>query len=119
VYEQRVEPPQILCLAKYAQSSGLRISLAPHDLRRTYAHLAFAGNAPLEQIQFSLGHASIVTTERYLGTRQNLRRGPCDYIQLLPVAPVASCLGLCRPLAWSNLRQPAENKAHSNSMTSL
>jgi site-specific recombinase XerD len=77
----------------HAQSSGLKISLAPHDLRRTYAHLAFAGNAPLEQIQFSLGHASIVTTERYLGTRQNLRRGPCDYIQLLPVAPVASCLG--------------------------
>jgi hypothetical protein len=35
----------------------------------------------------SLGHASIVTTERYLGTRQNLRRGPGDYIQLLQFAP--------------------------------
>jgi site-specific recombinase XerD len=72
---------------EHAQNSLLKTSLSPHDLRRTYAHLAFAGNAPLEQIQFSLGHASIVTTERYLGTRQNLRRGPGDYIQLLQFAP--------------------------------
>jgi integrase len=72
---------------EHAQNSGVKTSLSPHDLRRTYAHLAFAGNVPLEQIQFSLGHASIVTTERYLGTRQNLRRGPGDYIQLLQFAP--------------------------------
>jgi integrase len=44
-----------------------RLSVAPHDLRRTFAKLAHRGGAPLEQIQFTLGHASIQTTERYLG----------------------------------------------------
>jgi integrase/recombinase XerD len=30
--------------------------------------------AELEQIQFLLGHASVQTTERYLGTKQDLVR---------------------------------------------
>jgi hypothetical protein len=34
--------------------------------------LAHRGRAAIEQIQLSLGHASIVTTERYLGVRQDL-----------------------------------------------
>jgi integrase len=56
----------------------LGFAIAPHDLRRTFARLAHNGKAPLEQIQLSLGHDSIVTTERYLGTRQNLQDAPCD-----------------------------------------
>jgi hypothetical protein len=36
----------------------------------------------LEQIQISLGHASIVTTERYLGVRQDLQDAPCDHLGL-------------------------------------
>ena len=64
----------------YAAAVG--ISVAPHDLRRSYAHLAYSGHAPLEQIQFSLGHASVVTTELYLGARQNLRDAPCDHLGL-------------------------------------
>jgi integrase len=54
---------------------GARIGqpeLAPHDLRRTCAKLCRMSGGELEQIQFLLGHASILTTERYLGTRQNL-----------------------------------------------
>jgi hypothetical protein len=27
-----------------------------------------------------LGHASIVTTERYLGVRQDLQDAPCDHL---------------------------------------
>ena len=53
-----------------------------HDLRRTFAKLAFKGGAKLDQIQLSLGHASIQTTERYLGVQQDLTDAPCDYLHL-------------------------------------
>lgn len=57
-------------------------NLAPHDLRRTFAKLAHNGRAALEQIQLSLGHSSIQTTERYLGVRQDLTDAPCDHLGL-------------------------------------
>jgi site-specific recombinase XerD len=57
-------------------------NLAPHDLRRTFAKLAHKGKAALEQIQLSLGHASVTTTERYLGVRQDLADAPCDHLGL-------------------------------------
>jgi len=63
-----------------ADTSELR--LAPHDLRRTFAKLALKGKARLEQIQLSLGHASIKTTERYLGVEQDLTDAPCDRLGL-------------------------------------
>ena len=56
--------------------------VAPHDLRRTFAKLAHKGRAALEQIQLSLGHASIRTTERYLGVEQDLTDAPCDRLGL-------------------------------------
>jgi site-specific recombinase XerD len=46
--------------------------IAPHDLRRTCAKLCHSNGGELEQIQFLLGHASVQTTERYLGCKQNL-----------------------------------------------
>jgi len=46
--------------------------IAPHDLRRTCAKLCHDSGGELEQIQFLLGHASVQTTERYLGCKQNL-----------------------------------------------
>jgi integrase len=64
---------------------GARIGvakLAPHDLRRTFAKLAHKGRAALEQIQISLGHSSIQTTERYLGVRQDFQDAPCDHLGL-------------------------------------
>src|SRR5262249_21895626 len=65
-----------LIVKGYAAQIG--VELAPHDLRRTFAKLAHCGRSPLEQIQLSLGHESIVTTERYLGVRQSLTDAPCD-----------------------------------------
>ena len=47
--------------------------LAPHDLRRSCAKLCHISGGELEQIQFLLGHASVLTTERYLGCKQNLK----------------------------------------------
>lgn len=65
----------------YAEQCGLG-ELAAHDLRRTFAKLAHKGGAGLDQIQLSLGHASIKTTERYLGVAQDLTDAPCDRLGL-------------------------------------
>jgi site-specific recombinase XerD len=63
-----------------AYGRELGATIAPHDVRRTFAKLAHKGRAPLEQIQISLGHASIQTTERYLGVTQDLTDAPCDHL---------------------------------------
>jgi len=68
-------------VAEYAERLGFG-KLAPHDLRRTCAKLAHKGGAALGQIQLSLGHASIQTTERYLGVEQDLTDAPCDHLGL-------------------------------------
>ncbi len=60
----------------------LGLTIAPHDCRRTFAKLALRGGARLEQIQLSLGHASIQTTERYLGVELDLQDAPCDHLGL-------------------------------------
>jgi site-specific recombinase XerD len=66
----------------YGERLGIR--LAPHDCRRSFAKLAHKGRAALEQIQLSLGHESIVTTEGYLGVRQDLLDAPCDHLGIHP-----------------------------------
>jgi integrase len=64
------------------RSKDIGLSISPHDLRRTFAKLAYKGNSPIDQIQLSLGHSSIMTTERYLGVKQNLHDAPCDRISI-------------------------------------
>ncbi len=56
--------------------------IAPHDLRRTCAKLCHDRGGELEQIQFLLGHASVQTTERYLGCKQNLGHPVNDLFDL-------------------------------------
>ena len=68
-------------LQHYAEVVGVP-HLAPYDLRRTCAKLCRAAGGELEQIQLLLGHASVQTTERYLGTKQDLVRAPNDVIKL-------------------------------------
>jgi site-specific recombinase XerD len=68
-------------LQRYAEAAGVK-GIAPHDLRRTCAKLCRAAGGELEQIQLLLGHASIQTTERYLGTKQDLLHAPNDGIKL-------------------------------------
>jgi integrase len=56
--------------------------LAPHDLRRSCARLCHSAGGELEQIQFLLGHASVQTTERYIGCKQKLREAVNDRFQI-------------------------------------
>jgi integrase len=64
---------------RYAKATDLG-QLAPHDLRRTCAKLCRKAGGELEQIQLLVGHASIQTTERYLGTEQALAHAVNDAI---------------------------------------
>lgn len=58
------------------------VELAPHDLRRTFARMAYRAGMDIRQIQLSLGHASIQTTETYIGAEQDLQHAPSDAIPL-------------------------------------
>jgi site-specific recombinase XerD len=60
-----------------AKRAGIK-NLAPHDLRRTCARLCHLSGGELEQIQFLLGHASVQTTERYLGCKQKFNHAVND-----------------------------------------
>ncbi len=62
---------------EYAAQIGIG-ELAPHDLRRTAAKPCRSKGGELEQIQFLLGHESILTTERYLGSEQDLKNAVND-----------------------------------------
>jgi integrase len=82
IVRDRMSPQAVRnVVVEYAGDRGLE-GIAPHDLRRTFAKLAHKGGAGLEQIQLSLGHASIQTTERYLGVEQDLIDAPCDHLGL-------------------------------------
>jgi len=76
-----LSPQAVLAAVKfYGKQLGLK--LQPHDLRRSCAKLCRSAGGELEQIQLLLGHASITTTERYLGSKQDLVHAPNDRIGL-------------------------------------
>jgi integrase len=54
-----------------AQEIGIE-RFGAHDLRRTCAKLCRKSGGDVEQIKFLLGHSSIQTTERYLGSDQEI-----------------------------------------------
>jgi integrase len=55
-----------------ARQAGIA-NLAPHDLRALCARLCHDYSGELEQIRFLLGHASVQTTEDYIGSKQKLQ----------------------------------------------
>ena len=65
-----------------AYGAAIDMNVKPHDARRTCAKLCRAAGGELEQIQLLLGHTSVQTTERYLGTRQDLANAPNDRLGL-------------------------------------
>lgn len=64
----------------YGEALGV-LSLAPHDLRRTYARLTRELGADIDQIRYVLGHASIDTTQLYIGDNQRLDKSPGDLLE--------------------------------------
>jgi site-specific recombinase XerD len=81
--ERQLSPQGVFMIVK-TYAAQLHVAVRPHDLRRSFARLAHTGQARLEQIQLSLGHASVVTTEIYLGVKQNLQDAPCDHLGFTP-----------------------------------
>jgi integrase len=69
---------------EYAKLAGID-NLAPHDSRRTCARLCHSSGGEVEQIQFLLGHRSVETTERYLGSRQRLAQAVNDHLGIEPL----------------------------------
>ena len=64
-------------------SCGLSISESrPTTCDEVARKMCRAAGGELEQIQLLLGHASVQTTERYLGTKQDLVHAPNDGIKL-------------------------------------
>ena len=78
---RKLTPNVIWYVVGRVAASNQIARLAPHDLRRTCARLCHAAGGELEQIQFLLGHASVQTTERYIGCKQRLSFAVNDRIQ--------------------------------------
>jgi integrase len=82
IWGARLTPKAIWHIVKAAAKRAEIKNLAPHDLRRTCARLCHLAGGELEQIQFLLGHASVQTTEHYLGCKQKLRHAVNDNLGL-------------------------------------
>jgi integrase len=81
VVASSMSPQGVLDLVA-AYGTRIDVKIRPHDARRTCAKLCRSVGGELEQIQLLLGHASIQTTERYLGTKQNVANAPNDHLGL-------------------------------------
>ncbi len=75
-------PKAVWHIVKAAAKRADIKNLAPHDLRRTCPRLCHLAGGELDQIQFLLGHASVQTTEHYLGCKQKLRHAVNDNLGL-------------------------------------
>lgn len=78
----RITPKAIWHVVRAAAKRVGIKDLAPHDLRMTCARLCHLAGGELEQIQFLLGHASVQTTERYLGCKQKITEAVNDNLGL-------------------------------------
>jgi integrase len=60
------------------KASKLTIKVTPHGLRHAHASWLLAGGADLQVVKERLGHASIVTTQRYLHTLDDVDETALD-----------------------------------------
>lgn len=66
---------------KYGVLMG-KPTLAPHDLRRTYAQISFESGVDISQLSELLGHSNIATTQRYLNININFETSGSDFVPL-------------------------------------
>lgn len=78
--DEPLDPTAVYHIVKRYGKHTERFTIAPHDLRRTFARLAYEGGAPLKQIQLTLGHENEQTTENYVNARQDLQMSPSDML---------------------------------------
>ena len=62
-------------------STAIKLPVAEFDVD-SLCHWTHTSGGEIEQIQFLLGHASVQTTERYLGCKQNLGHPVNDLFRL-------------------------------------
>ncbi|WP_369405515.1 tyrosine-type recombinase/integrase [Aneurinibacillus tyrosinisolvens] len=66
---------------KARELSGLNKKVTPHWLRHTNATLALLHGASLQQVQETLGHSQITTTQRYLHTVEQMKKAAPDFVE--------------------------------------
>lgn len=71
-----------LIVDRYAREANLA-HVAPHDLRRTFGRICYDLAKDLKHVQSLLGHASALTTERYLGLELNIVEPANDKIHII------------------------------------
>ena len=61
------------------RTANITTPVRPHDLRHAHASWLLAGSADLHVVKERLGHASIVTTEKYLHTLPDADEPPSTH----------------------------------------
>lgn len=77
-----ITPAAVFFIVKKYGALLAASSVAPHDMRRTFARLAHEGGVDMKQIQLALGHANQATTEAYVNAQQNMSIAPSDMLGL-------------------------------------
>jgi len=77
----RLSPQSVFNIVQH-YGRQIAVTVCPEDLRRTCAKLSRPDEGPLAEIQMLLGHASLASTERYLGDRPKLAPSANGRVQL-------------------------------------
>ncbi|MFT9486721.1 MAG: tyrosine-type recombinase/integrase [Tepidibacillus sp.] len=68
-------------IQKAREQSNIQKKVSPHWLRHTNATLALLHGASLQQVQETLGHSQITTTQRYLHTVEQMKKAAPDFVE--------------------------------------